>query len=95
MTTDRTDSLRISRKLRTAVRVVPVVFRAPLVRFHVPPLVVLRPAIFARFRQFVSRMLSLLAVIAVMLDRFMQIVVGFLGAVLALRSRSPSRVARL
>ena len=64
--------------------VVPVVFGAPLMRFYVPPLVILPPAIFARIRQFVTRMLGLLAVVAVMLDRFVQIVVGFFGTVLAL-----------
>ena len=63
---------------------VPVVFRAPLMRFHVPPLVILPPAIIARFGKFMARMFRLLAVVAVMLDGFVQVVVGFFGAVLAL-----------
>jgi hypothetical protein len=71
-----------SQKLRTAVRVVPIVFRAPLMRFNVPPLVILPPAILTRLRQFVARMLGLLAVIAVMLDRLVQVVVGLFGSVL-------------
>ena len=64
--------------------VVPVMLCAPLVRFDVPPLVILRPAVFARIRKFVTRMFGLLAVIAVVLDCFVKIVVGFFGAVLAL-----------
>ncbi len=59
-----------ARKLLMAVIVIPVAFRTPLMPLHVPPLVVLRPAIFARFRQFVSRMLGLFAVPAMMSDGF-------------------------
>jgi len=68
-----------------AVIVIPVALRPPFVAFHVPPLMILRPAIFARFRQFVPRMLGLFAVPAVMLDGFMKFVVGVFGAMLALR----------
>jgi hypothetical protein len=74
-----------SQILWTAVRVVPVVLRPPLVRFHIPPLVVLRPAIFTRFRQFMPSMLGLFAVPSMVLDGFVEIVIGVLGAVLAFR----------
>jgi hypothetical protein len=70
-------------RLRTAVILIPVVFYAPLVRFDVPPPVIFVPAIFAGLGQFVARMFGLLAVIPMVLDRFMKIVIRSLGTVLA------------
>ena len=66
-----------------SVVIVPVVFHPPRMSFHVPPLVVLVPAILASLGQFVPRVFGLLAVVAVVLDRLVQVMVGFFGAVLA------------
>src|SRR5580704_8108923 len=68
-----------------SVVIVPVVFHPPRMSFHVPPLVVLVPAILASLGQLVPCVFGLLAFVAVVLDRFMQIMVGFFGAVLAFR----------
>jgi hypothetical protein len=68
-----------------AVIVFPIVLDTPFVRFHVPPLVVLVPAIFAGFAQLVTRMLGLLAVPTVVLDRFVNVVIGPFRAMLAFR----------
>jgi hypothetical protein len=46
---------------------------------------VLVPAILASLGQFVPRVFGLLAVVAVVLDRVVQVMVGFFGAVLAFR----------
>jgi hypothetical protein len=56
--------------------------------FHIPPLVVLLPAILTSLGQFVPRVFGLLAVVAVMFDRFVQIMVGLFRAVLAFRLTS-------
>jgi hypothetical protein len=68
-----------------SVVIVPVVFHPPRMSFHVPPLVVLLPAILASLGQFMARVFGLLAVVAVMFDRVVQVMVGSFGAVLAFR----------
>src|ERR1035438_6307779 len=68
-----------------AVIVFPIVLGTPFVGFNVPPLVMLVPAIFAGLAQLMTRMLGLLAVPTVVLDRFVNVVIGPFGAMLAFR----------
>jgi membrane glycosyltransferase len=67
------------------VVVVPVMIRAPSVGFDVPPSVAVIPTIFARLVQFVTRMLGLAAVPAVMFDRFVEMMICLFGPMLAFR----------
>jgi hypothetical protein len=68
-----------------AVIVFPIVLHTPFVRFHVPPLVVLVPAVLPGLAQLVTRMLGLLAVPTVVLDRLVNVVIGPFRAMLAFR----------
>jgi len=76
------------------VVVVPIPICVPAVSFHIPPAMTVFPAIRARFREIVPRICRLLALVAVVFDRFVQFVVGlddsFL-AVVCLRARSRSK----
>jgi hypothetical protein len=65
------------------VAVVPVVLGAPPMFVFIPPAVRVAPAIFARFVQFVTRMIRLFAFTAVMLDRFMEMMIRLGDAPLA------------
>jgi len=67
------------------VVVVPVVFLAPLAPLSIPPPVVLVPAVFTSFPKFVTCVLGLAAVPAVMLDRFVEAMIGPFCPVLAFR----------
>ena len=69
---------------RAAVLVVPAMFFAPLTRFGVPPLVVLAPAVLASLVQLVTRTLSLFAVPAMVLYRFMKAMICPFCSMLAL-----------
>src|SRR5450432_1952015 len=68
---------------RMSVVVFPVVLLTPGMPLGVPPLVVLVPAIFPGFAQFVPGMLRLSAVPTVVVDRFVQVMIGFFGPMLA------------
>jgi hypothetical protein len=61
--------------LSIVVAVVPVVLGAPPMFVFIPPAVRVAPAIFARFVQFMTRMIRLFAFTAVMLDRFMEMMI--------------------
>src|SRR5258708_16090406 len=61
--------------LAIVVAVVPVVLGAPPMFVFIPPAVRVAPAIFARFVQFMTRMIRLFAFTAVMLDRFMELMI--------------------
>ena len=67
--------------------VVPVVFLAPLAPLSIPPpaVVPLVPAVFTSFPKFVTCVLGLAAVPAVMLDRFVEAMIGPFCPVLAFR----------
>lgn len=58
------------------IMVVPVLLIVPAMMVFVPPFVILVPATLARFAQFVTRMVGLRAVRSVVLDRFVQPMIG-------------------
>ena len=58
------------------IMIVPIAIGVPAVSIFIPPTMPLAPAAFAGFPQIAPGMLGLLAVGAVMLDGFVQIVVG-------------------
>jgi hypothetical protein len=70
--------------LSVVVVLVPIVLGAPPMFVFIPPAMRVAPAIFARFVQFVTRMVRLLAFTAVMLDRFMQMMIRLGDAPLAI-----------
>ena len=65
------------------VVVIPIVIRTPAMPVFIPPPVIRFPAILPRFAQRVAPMFRLLALIAVVLDGFMQLVISFRNASLA------------
>jgi hypothetical protein len=69
------------------VVVIPVAIPMPPASFHVPPPVPMLPAVAARFAKFVPCMFCLFALVAVMLDGFMQSVVGLDDSFLAIICR--------
>jgi hypothetical protein len=78
------------------VAVVPVVLGAPPMFVFIPPTVRVAPAILARFVQFVTRVIRLFAFTAVMLDRFMEMMIRLGDAPLAIvilgaQTRSPGK----
>ena len=70
--------------MRMAVVIVPIAIAVPPTVIFVPPLVVSLPAILASFPQFVPRVLRLRAVPTMVLHRFVNLVIGFRQAMLAL-----------
>ena len=66
------------------VVIIPISIHAPAVIVLIPPPMVLDPAALARFSKLVPPMFSLLAVTAVMLDGFMQLVIDFGDMMLAI-----------
>jgi hypothetical protein len=70
--------------MRTAVVIVPIAIAVPAVVVFVPPLVVRLPAILAGFPQFVPRALRLRAVPTVVLHGFVNLMIRFRQAMLAL-----------
>jgi hypothetical protein len=58
------------------IAVIPVAFFMPAPLVLIPPAMILAPALFARFPQLVAFVIRLPAVPPVMLNRFMQLVVG-------------------
>ena len=75
-------SLKIGDALLIPVVVVfvPVVLLVPAVLVLVPPAMTFLPALFPRFVQFAPFVIGLAAVAAMTLDRFVQFVLGVLGA---------------
>jgi hypothetical protein len=71
-------------RLVIVVVIVPVL-AAPLVRIRVPPALIFVPAVLANFGELGAIFLGFFAVGAVMGDRFMEVMVGFIGLVLAIR----------
>jgi hypothetical protein len=67
------------------VVVVPVVFLAPLTPLSIPPPVVVVPAVFTSFPKFMTCVLGLAAVPAVVLNRFVETMIGPFCPVLAFR----------
>ena len=65
------------------VVVIPIVIRTPAMLVFIPPSMIRVPAALPRFVQHVAPMCRLLALIAVVLDGFMQLVIGFRNASLA------------
>jgi hypothetical protein len=65
------------------VVVVPITIRMPAMLVFIPPSMVGIPAALTRFVQIVAPVLSLLALVAVMLNSFVKSVVGFRDASLA------------
>jgi hypothetical protein len=68
------------------VVVIPITVRMPTMVVFIPPFMFRGPAVFPGLVQHVTPMFRLLALIAVVLDGFMQIVIGFRNAVLAVVS---------
>ena len=68
------------------VVVVPIVIRTPAMLVFIPPSMIRVPAVLPGFVQHVAPMFRLLALIAVVLDGFVQLVIGFRNAVLAVIS---------
>jgi hypothetical protein len=70
--------------------IVPIAVSVPTPTFHVPPLMGVFPAVMASLAQFLASTFSLLALIPVAPDRFMQAMVGlydsFLTLIVGLRS---------
>ena len=66
------------------VVIIPVAIGVPAVAFHVPPAVVVCPAIFAGFVEFGTTAGGLLALVSVMLNGFVQFVVGVNQSLLAI-----------
>ena len=65
------------------VVVIPIVFCTPAMLVFIPPPMIRGPAALPLFVQDVAPFFRLFALIAVVLDGFMQIVIGFRNAVLA------------
>jgi hypothetical protein len=63
--------------------VIPITFRMPAMLVFIPPFMFGIPAALARFVQLFAPMLSLLTLLAMMLDRFVQLVIGLRNASLA------------
>jgi hypothetical protein len=68
------------------VVIIPITVRMPTMVVFIPPFMFRGPAVLPGLVQHVTPMFRLLAVIAVVLDGFMQIVIGFRNAVLAVVS---------
>jgi hypothetical protein len=66
--------------------VVPIVIRMPAMIVFIPPFMFRGPTVLPRFVQLVAPTFRLLALIAMVLDGFVQIVIGFRNAVLAVVS---------
>jgi hypothetical protein len=66
------------------VVVVPITIRMPAMLVFIPPSMVGIPAVLTRFVQIVAPVLSLLTLVAVMLDSFVKSVLGFRDAPLAI-----------
>jgi hypothetical protein len=73
------------------VVIVPVVIRMPRMRIFVPPLMLFVPAALALRRQLMTPVVGFLAVGAVVLNGFVEVVVNFCGVALALVVCSESR----
>ncbi len=58
------------------VMIVPVVVGVPTMGILIPPAVIVSPAPFTGIAQFVAPVVGLFAIRAVMLDRFVQLVIG-------------------
>jgi hypothetical protein len=65
------------------VAVIPIAVFVPPALVLIPPAMMLAPALFARFMQLAPFVVGLLAVTPMMLDRFMQFVLGMLDPALA------------
>ena len=70
--------------ISVVIAVVPVPVRVPLPLILIPPAVIVLPAVFAGFLQFVPSVRGLPAVPPVMLRRFVQFVICFDDASLAI-----------
>jgi uncharacterized membrane protein len=66
------------------VVVIPIVIRTPAMLVFIPPSMIRFPAALPLFMQDVTPFFRLLALIAVVLDGFMQLVIGFRNASLAI-----------
>jgi len=66
------------------VAIVPVMLFAPAMLVFIPPAMMFAPAAFAGFMQFVTLVISLWAVAAVMFDGFVQLMIGVRDAALTL-----------
>jgi hypothetical protein len=66
------------------VVVIPIVIRTPAMLVFIPPSMIRVPAVLPGFVQHVAPMFRLLALIAVVLDGFVQLVIGFRNASLAI-----------
>src|SRR5207245_2664504 len=66
------------------VMIVPIAVTVPAPAFDVPPLMGVFPAVVASLSQFLAATFSLLALISVVPDRFMQAMVGLYDSLLAL-----------
>src|SRR5690348_12817499 len=66
--------------MAVVIVVVPITIRVPAVAVFVPPPMVLVPATFACFAQFMAGMVGLSAVPAMMLDGLVQFVIGLVNA---------------
>ena len=64
--------------------IVPIAVSVPTPTFHVPPLMGVFPAVVASLSQFLAPTFSLLALISVAPDRFMQAMVGLYDSLLTL-----------
>jgi len=76
------------------VVLVPIMFRAPPMFVFVPPAVTVLPAVFTGFMQFVTPVFSLLAVAAVVLDGFVQLVVCVSDSLLTIVIRANNTSSR-
>jgi hypothetical protein len=76
------------------VMVIPIMIRMPAMLVFIPPPVVDFPAVLTQFVQLPAPVLRLLAPVAVMLDSFVQSVIGFGDAPLAVVIRAQARRAQ-
>jgi hypothetical protein len=65
------------------IAVVPVVLGVPTMLVFIPPTMIVAPAVIARFPQFVTRTVRLLALASVMLDGFMKMMIRLGDSLLA------------
>jgi hypothetical protein len=65
------------------IAVVPVVLGVPTMPVFIPPTMIVAPAVIARFPQFVTRTVRLLALASVMLDGFMKMMIRLGDSLLA------------
>ena len=71
------------RDLVVVIVVIPVALGAPTMLVFIPPTMIMAPAVVARLAQFASRMVRLLALAPMVLDRFMEMMIRFRDSLLA------------